>query len=222
MSHNPSRQADAGLLGWVGHTWKRIPAQLRWPIEDSFQPEAVEDRLLPGEEPQLIIGLAWYRDILGIVMFDYFRLTLGIMLVATAVISVLSFLYVFNLYYALIPLAIYIYAFIIAVREFIEFRQWRLVRTNARLILSTPQHSSWPWVDNIDLKNLPAVIDTNWSKNPVWRLFQLITGARDVAISLSGYSFVDGTARVSNPLIFPDMMPEDIFELRRLVFPIQK
>ena len=93
-------------------------------------------------------------------------------------------------------------------------------KTNARLIISIPQHDSFPLVDNIELKGLPTVLDTNWSKSAVWRIFQFFTGARDLYISLSAYKFVEGTARVGDALVIPDVMPRDVFELKRLVFKV--
>jgi hypothetical protein len=77
-------------------------------------------------------------------------------------------------------------------------------------------------VDNIELKGLPTVLDTNWSPNPIWRVFQFLTGARDLYISLAAYRFIEGTARVGDSLIIPDVMPIDVFELKRLVFSVPK
>jgi hypothetical protein len=67
---------------------------------------------------------------------------------------------------------------------------------------------------------LPAVVDTNWSPNIFWRAFQFFTGARDLAISLQGYRFIEGTARVADSLTMPDVMPDDVFELKRLIFKV--
>jgi hypothetical protein len=54
----------------------------------------------------------------------------------------------------------------------------------------------------------------------VWRIFQAFTGARDVYLSLAGYQFVEGTARVRDALVMPDIMPEDVHQLKKLVFTI--
>jgi len=124
----------------------------------------------------------------------------------------------FTLILAALPAVLLVVIMIAAVRARIEYRQWRLLKTNARLILSIPQPGSLFLVDNIELKALPNVIDTNWSRNPLWRLFQLVTGARDLYLSLVPYRFVENTARVGDALIFPDVMPEQVFELKRLVF----
>lgn len=217
------RSAGRGILGRTKRLWRRLPANFRWNLEDTFQPEDIAERLLPGEEPQLEINLAWYRDIIGIIMFDYFVLGFLLVLVATAVILVLGFLQPFNLFYALAPIILFALAFFFAVREHIIYKQWRVLKTNARLIISIPQPGSafaFPLVDNIELKGLPNVIDTNWSRNPIWRVFQFFTGARDLYVSLAGYRFVEGTARVGDALIIPDVMPDDVFELKRLVFKV--
>ncbi len=221
MSHDSSKSGK--IRGWINKQWvNRMPRILRLPLEDAFQPESLEERLLPNEEVQLVVHMAWYRDLVGIIMFGYGYFVFGLTIVATAVSLVASFLYQYSLYYALAPLGIYLLALLTAFYEWLEFRQWRLVRTNARFIISKPIHNSWPYVDNIDLKNVPNVIDTNLTNHPVWRIFQLWTGARDLAISLSGYKFVSGTTVVADPITFPDVMPQDIQKLRLLVFPVPK
>ncbi|MBK7897570.1 MAG: hypothetical protein IPJ90_22355 [Anaerolineaceae bacterium] len=75
-------------------------------------------------------------------------------------------------------------------------------------------------MDNIELKGLPQVVDTNWSRNPIWRVFQFFTGARDLYLSLAAYRFVEGTARVGDALIIPDVMPDQVFALKRLIFSV--
>ena len=37
-------------------------------------------------------------------------------------------------------------------------------------------------------------------------------------ISLSAYKFVEGTARVGDALIIPDVMPDEFFEFKRQIF----
>ncbi|MBK9054552.1 MAG: hypothetical protein IPL78_27675 [Chloroflexi bacterium] len=117
------------------------------------------------------------------------------------------------------PIVLFILLGIYAITERLEFMQYRLVKTNARLVISLPQTGAWPFVDNIELKGLPTVLDTNWSRNPIWRIFQVFTGARDLYISMSGYQFVEGSAKVKDSLRIPDVMAEDAFQLKRLVFP---
>ena len=213
----PGRVSDT-LIQWIVGHWKRLPGSFRWNIEDSFQPEDIAERLLPGEEPQLEIHMAWYRDIVGGLVFGYFGWLLALTVLATAALLIYSIARGFTLILAALPAVLLVAIIITAIRERIEYRQWRLLKTNARLILSIPQPGSVFLIDNIELKTLPNVIDTNWSRNPVWRVFQLFTGARDVYLSLVPYRFVENTARVGDALIFPDVMPEQIFELKRLVF----
>lgn len=189
-------------------------------IQDSFKPSDLEDRLLPGEELQLEIHLAWYRDLLGRWFIDHFGLFLilaAVVIFITAVITSTQ-----NYYWgiAFIPVVFFVVLFLLAMHQRIIYRQYRLQKTNARFIISIPQLNGFPLADNIELKGLPQVVDPNWSKNFVWRMFQFFTGARDVYISLVAYQFVEGTAKVGGALIIPDVMPDDIFELKRVVFPV--
>ncbi len=221
MRRQNRRVEGTGFIGLVGAYWRRLPEHLRWNIEDTFQPENLEERLLPNEEPQLEIRLAWYRDIVGRLIFDHFREIFGVTLVLVVILLIVMVVTAaFTWYYALIPFALLLVLAGYAVKERIEYSQWRLLKTNARLIISIPQPGSLFLVDNIELKGLPQVVDTNWSKNPVWRLFQFVTGARDLYLSLAAYRFVEGTARVGDALIIPDVMPDQVFALKRLIFTI--
>ncbi len=221
MSKRRRREIGTGFLGLLNSYWHRLPRNFRWNIEDTFQPEALEERLLPNEEPQLEIRMAWYRDIIGEIVFHYFNYLLGVTLLLTSGLLLYSvFDPVFSPYFATIPLALLVLLIGYGILERIEYRQWRLLKTNARLIISVPQPGSHFLVDNIELKGLPQVVDTNWSRNPVWRVFQFITGARDLYLSLAAYRFVEGTARVGDALIIPDVMPDDVFALKRLIFTI--
>ena len=189
-------------------------------IQDSFKPSDLEDRLLPGEELQLEIHLAWYRDILGrwiIDRFSWFLLLTAVIIFITAVITSTQ-----NYHWgiAFIPILFFLSLFLLAMHQRIIYLQYRLQKTNARFIISIPQPDGFPLADNIELKGLPQVVDPNWSKSFIWRIFQFFTGARDVYISLVAYQFVEGTAKVGGALIIPDVMPDDIFELKRFVFPV--
>ncbi|MCP4421069.1 MAG: hypothetical protein GY805_31035 [Chloroflexi bacterium] len=222
MSKRQNRaETGTGFSGLLGSYWRRLPQNFRWNIEDTFQPEDLEERLLPNEEPQLEIRLAWYRDIIGGLVFHYFNYVLGVALLLVAGLLIYSLLNPgFSYYFALTPFALLIVVIIYAILERIEYRQWRLLKTNARLIISIPQPGSHFLVDNIELKGLPQVVDTNWSRNPVWRVFQFVTGARDLYLSLAAYRFVEGTARVGDALIIPDVMPDQVFALKRLIFTV--
>lgn len=205
-------------MGVMQKHWKRLPSGFRWNLEDTFLPEDITERLLPGEERQLEIHLAWYRDIIGLLVFDYFRYFLTATILASVLVFSFGVFQGFSLWFATLPFVILAALAATAVRERVEHNQWRLVKTNARFIISIPQHGAFPLVDNIELKGMPNVLDTNWSPNPFWRVFQFFTGARDLYISLAAYKFVEGTARVGDALIIPDVMPDDVFELRKLVF----
>lgn len=221
MSKRRPTEAGTGFSGLLGSYWRRLPQHFRWNIEDTFQPAALEERLLPNEEPQLEIRLAWYRDIVGGIVFHYFNYVLGVTLLLAAGILLYSlFNPTVSPYFALAPFALLVVLLVYALLERIEYQQWRLLKTNARLIISIPQPGSLFLVDNIELKGLPQVVDTNWSRNPVWRIFQFITGARDLYLSLAAYRFVEGTARVGDALIIPDVMPDQVFALKRLIFTI--
>jgi hypothetical protein len=221
MNRQGRRVEGTGFMGLVGAYWRRLPEHLRWNIEDTFQPENLEERLLPNEEPQLEIRLAWYRDIVGRLIFDHFRKILGATLVIVVILLIVMVATAaFKWYFAFTPFVLLLALAGYAVKERIEYNQWRLLKTNARLIISIPQPGSLFLVDNIELKGLPQVVDTNWSKSPLWRLFQFFTGARDLYLSLAAYRFVEGTARVGDALIIPDVMPDQVFALRRLIFSI--
>lgn len=207
-------------MGMLNSTWKRLPENFRWNIEDSFQPEDISERLLPGEVPQLQVNLAWYRDIVGIIVFDYFIWLFLVTLLLAGGVFFLAWQFGYQWWLALLPFLVMIGVIVYGIRERVEYNQWRILKTNARLIISIPVHNSWPLVDNIELKGLPNVLDTNWSPNSFWRVFQFFTGARDLYISLTAYRFVEGTARVGDSLIIPDVMPKDVFELKRLVFQV--
>lgn len=209
---------ETGLLGIIIPVWRRLPQRLRWNLEDTFKPEDVSERLLPGEVVQREVHMAWYRDVIGTIVFEYFNWLVLATLIVTLGLLGFSFVRDANLWLAGVPFVIMIALVIWGIRDRIEHRQWRILKTNTRFIISIPVHGSWPLVDNVELKGSPAVLDGNWSPNPFWRVFQFFTGARDLSISLVGYSFADGKARVNNAINIPDVMPEDLFELKRLVF----
>ncbi len=197
-----------GLISGIGdYFWNKIPHKYRqnvWP----------EIQLLPGEIVEVEVPLAWYRDITGNLVFGYFYWFVALILAVTAVL----FYYEMSLFMMTIPLMMMGMLIFEAVREYIEYNQWRMVKTNKRLIITMPQRNSWPLVDNIELGTMPRIIDTNWSNNLIWRTFQFFTGARDVYISLTGLQFVEGSAKVKDALIIPDIDSKDVYELKRLIF----
>lgn len=173
---------------------------------------------MPGEELQLEIHLAWYRDILGRLLIDRFGWFLLLAGVVTFITAVLTATQNYHWGIAFIPAFLFGSLFLLALYQRIIYQQYRLQKTNARFIVSIPQPNGFPLADNIELKGLPQVVDPNWSKSFFWRVFQFFTGARDIYISLVAYQFVEGTAKVGGALIIPDVMPEDVFELKRHVF----
>jgi hypothetical protein len=214
MSHSK----ETGLLRLIMPIWRKLPQRLRWNLEDTFKPEDVSERLLPGEVVQREVHMAWYRDIVGTIVFEYFYWLLLVTILIAVVLLVIGLVNGFPLWFVGIPFLVMASLIMWGIRDRIEHNQWRILKTNVRFIISIPVHDSWPLVDNVELKGSPAVLDGNWSSNPVWRVFQFFTGARDLSISLVGYAFADGKAKVNNAITIPDIMPQDLFELKRLVF----
>lgn len=219
--HNRHQELETDAFwGQLSDLWSRLPEELRRNLENNFLPENPMERPIPGEEIQLEIRLAWYRDIFGHFFFHHFWLLLGITIVLTVITGIIALIYQFTWAIILLPIALLFLFGLYSFQERIEFMQYRLVKTNARLVISLPQPGAWPFVDNIELKGLPTVLDTNWSPQPIWRLFQTLTGARDLYISMSGYQFVEGSAKVKDSLRIPDVMADDAFQLKRLIFPV--
>ena len=218
MSGQDHSQEPRGFRFLMQRLWMQLPERLRLNLNDTFQPEDIYARLIPGEEEQLEIRMAWYRDILGHIVLHHYRAMLLVTLIAALIVITISFLVTFSIIYGLVPIGILFVLSVIGGLERFEYLQYRLLKTNARLIISIPQHGAWPLVDNIEIKGAPNILDTNWSPNPLWRIFQFFTGARDLYISMSGLQFAEGKAKVKDALIIPDIMPEDVFELKKLVF----
>jgi hypothetical protein len=210
--------SSSGPLIWARRRWKRLPTDFRWHIEDSFQPEDISERLLPDEVPVLSIGLAWYRGFPATYVFQFLGLLIILTVMATAVLVILGLLNRLSLLFAFAPPLTLIAIILGSVRQYITYKQWRVLRTNKRLIISLPQINGFPLIDNIELKGLPVVVDTNWSRNPVWRFFQFFTGARDMYISMVAYRFNENTARVGDALIIPDVTLHDVLEFKKVVF----
>ncbi|MGC9393971.1 MAG: hypothetical protein ACP5J4_03870, partial [Anaerolineae bacterium] len=96
---------------------------------------------------------------------------------------------------------------------------WQFIVTDKRIILITPHPQRRGFADVIYLKGGKIqVLDTNFSKSPLWGLFQMIYGTRDVMLSMSGYEFLETGAQVKGGLRFPDVTPEDIRRLEELIF----
>lgn len=213
-----NRRSSTGTFGWARRRWKRLPTDFRWHIEDSFQPEDISERLLPGETPILQIGLAWYRAFPANIIFRYLTLLIVLTVVSTAVLLLLGYLQILSYWFALVPIVAVVSIISGSARQYIVYNQWRVLKTNKRLIISLPQPKGFPLIDNIEIKGMPTVIDTNWSRNPGWRVFQFFTGARDMYISMVAYKFNEDTARVGDALIIPDVTLRDVLEFKKVVF----
>lgn len=202
-------QSRASIGRWLNQRlWHSIPLKYRQNFQPTFKP------LSEDEVPELEIHLAWYRDLVSNTVLGHF----GWSLFVTFVVAIIVYIVSRNLLYAGLPFALLLLGMVEGVREYIEYNQWRIIKTNRRLIISLPQHGSWLLIDNIEMGDLPKVIDTNWSPNPFWRLFQFFTGSRDVYLSLLGFQFEAKTAKVKDAIIIPDMEEKDIEKLKRLIF----
>jgi hypothetical protein len=116
----------------------------------------------------------------------------------------------------IVPILLFLWAF----EDLLRYKQWRLFVTNRRTILYVPDPRSWLLLDSVRLQaGKIQVIDTNFSPNLWWGIFQSWFGARDLVLSLSGYEFKPNTAEVKGGLVFPDVMMEDIMKLEEVVFP---
>lgn len=106
-----------------------------------------------------------------------------------------------------------------AANEWLTYEQWQFILTNKRIILVTPDPDRKGFADAIYLKRGKIqVLDTNFSRNPMWGFVQILSGSRDVMLSMGGYEFLEQGAKVKGGLRFPDVSPEDINELEILIF----
>lgn len=105
------------------------------------------------------------------------------------------------------------------IEEWLDYYQWQFIVTDKRIILITPDPKRQNFADAIYLKRGKIqVLDTNLSRNTIWRLYQITTGSRDVMLSMAGYEFLEEGAQVKGGLRFPDVVPEDITKLEILIF----
>jgi len=184
------------------------------PFLESFFPKP---HYLEGEVVQQTIEMASYRAkvprLLGII---------GVVLLIPALIllALSSFAQVNTpqLISAIAAIAALFFLFTSA-QEWLNYNQWRFIVTDKRFILITPHPQRRGFADVIYLKGGKIqVLDTNFSKSPLWGLFQMIYGTRDVMLSMSGYEFLETGAQVKGGLRFPDVTPEDIRRLEELIF----
>lgn len=223
-SHHRQVSDCASLWGLIPRVWRLLPSaiQLNFLPEDlgKIGEEGAHDQKLPNEQVQLEIRQAWYRDILGLIVLDWLCYFVIAALIISAIVGIVGFFRQWSPWVILLPfVALGVLAYY-AAYERVRHMQWRLLKTNARVIISLPENEESFLVDSIELKGLPNVIDTNWSKSPILRLFQIFTGARDLYISLAGYQFTEHSARVRDALVMPDVMPADVRRLKELVFAV--
>lgn len=175
-------------------------------------------RLLQGETVQLEIRMAPYR-VQAIQWFFTFSLILLMISLPIAILAtILRAPSIFQLTLWLLTLLAFL-GLVRGVRGLLLYYQWRFILTNKRIIIIAPDAKRRGFADVIYLKGGKIqVVDTSWSKSAIWGLFQAMTGARDVVISLTGYEFKPEGAEVKGGLLFPDVMPEDIIRLEELIF----
>lgn len=184
------------------------------PFLESFFPKP---HYLEGEVVQQKIEMADYRatvprmlGIIGVIL-----LVPALLLLASASLAHLDILQ-FGSAIAAIVAVFFIFE---SAQEWLNYNQWQFIVTNKRIILITPHPQRRGFADVIYLKGGKIqVLDTNFSKSPIWGLFQMIQGTRDVMLSMSGYEFLEKGAQVKGGLRFPDVTPEDIRRLEELIF----
>lgn len=196
-------------------------------VVDTFASRVLpRPKLLRNEEILLEIHQAWYRyAVPAFILRNWW----AILILTGIVMLVLNFVTRGNtpnasnpltLFIIILVLLVPILLFVWAFEDLLHYNQWRLFVTNRRTILYVPDPRSWLLLDSVRLQaGKIQVIDTSFSSNLWWGLFQSWFSARDLVISLSGYEFKPHTAEVKGGLIFPDVTLEDIMKLEEIVFP---
>ena len=175
-------------------------------------------RLLKDETVQLEIRMAPYRLRATRVLFTITLVLLILSLVGAVVLSLLPISGLLRTGVWLFPL-LSLLGWVKTIRQMLLYYQWRFILTNKRIILIAPEPRRSGFADVIYLKGGKIqVVDTAWSSSSLWGLFQAMTGARDVILSLTGYEFKPEGAEVKGGLRFPDVMPEDIVKLEEIIF----
>lgn len=184
------------------------------PFLESFLPKP---HLLKEEEVKQIIQMASYRAIvpkwMGVAGACVFLPALVVFLFTLLGGSeTVQFI-------AIAVAAIGFFMVLKSIQDWLLYNQWKFIVTDKRFILITPDPNRKGFADAIYLKaGKIQVLDTNLSKNPLWGLFQLTRGTRDVMLSMSGYEFQETGAQVKGGLRFPDVTPDDITQLEELIF----
>ncbi len=184
------------------------------PFVESFLPRP---HYLEGETIQRVIRMAPYRarvpKIIGFVgLIMLFVSLVGLLFSKARGIEVLQMVASGG---ALVGLLLLFEA----AEGWLTYNQWQFILTDKRIILVTPDPDRRGFADAIYLKRGKIqVLDTNFSKSPIWGLFQILQGSRDVMLSMGGYEFQEKGAKVKGGLRFPDVRPEDISQLEELIF----
>lgn len=191
-----------------------LPGKVIRPFLESFFPKP---HYLEGETVKQIIRMAHYRARVP----KLFGIAGGILLVPGLIIlgaASLTHTDELQLVAALVVMA-GLFLIFEAAQEMLLYNQWQFIVTDKRFILITPHPQRRGFADVIYLKaGKIQVLDTNFSKNPLWGFFQMLKGTRDVMFSMSGYEFQETGAQVKGGLRFPDVTPEDIQHLEQLIF----
>ncbi len=198
--------------------WQRLfPKRLH----DIILPQNVQDQLNPDEQILLVIYQAWYRNFSAFILFNYYPVVIIGALFLSAAFGFWQLdlgLFPSPAWNMLLPFALLLFWLVYALYENFNYLKWRLVVTNNRIIFATPQRDAWYLADNIELNGKPKVVDANWSDRQFLRLMQMVTGSRDVFISLQGLQFVQGTAKVRDALVMPDVELHKVEALKRIIF----
>lgn len=213
MATPPAAKKGAGVSNFVERVWQLLQRLIN-PFLESFLPKP---HYLEGEEVQQIIGMAGYRakvpKVLGIAGALILIPSLILFGTASAARTETTQLLASTI------VIVSLFLLFESAQEWLNYNQWQFIVTNKRFILITPHPQRRGFADVIYLKGGKIqVLDTNFSKNPLWGLFQMIQGTRDVMLSMSGYEFQETGAQVKGGLRFPDVSPEDIRRLEQLIF----
>lgn len=173
---------------------------------------------LQGEEVQLVIHMADYRQLASQIMLRVGLVLVGVAAPLTLIFWLLQVETLLEYVTGLLALS-GLLSLVQGGQGWLTYHQWQFILTNKRIIITTPDPKRSLRADVIYLKGGKIqVLDTNFSKNPLWGLLQMLTGVRDVVLSMSGYEFKEVGAEVKGGLRFPDVTPEDITRLEELIF----
>ncbi|MCB0008939.1 MAG: hypothetical protein KDE04_20875, partial [Anaerolineales bacterium] len=116
-SHDPTE----GIFGQLNGLWQRLPRNIRLNLENNFLPENPLDRPMPGEEVQLEIHIAYYRDLVSHFVLDYFYQVLSIFGIVGLLILGIALLTGITPLLALIPVIGFFALFSYAIYERVEY-----------------------------------------------------------------------------------------------------